>query len=228
MARRAIVYIDYENAYRHAREFFHNDEPGHDRTNGHFKPRALAEALCEEYARKFPAREPLEITSVKVFRGRPVQRYEPEAASAWNRQAKAWKEDDVSLMCADLHYDERGSRPREKGIDILLALHVFRDVVARSCDVAILFSRDSDFKSVFDFVSSLPSPRTVVLTGGWISGSTHSALPRSRAEQLLIDPDTYNESCADTAQHFIQHRGRPATKAQRRRRKGQRSKKRSG
>ena len=227
MASRAIVYIDYENAYRHAREFFHNDEPGHDRTNGHFKPRALAEALCEEYARKFPARESLEITSVKVFRGRPVQRYEPEAASAWNRQAKAWKEDGISLTHAWLHYDEGGGRPREKGIDILLALHVFRDAVAGSCDVAILFSRDSDFESVFKFVRSLPSPHPVVLTAGWRSGSKHSALPHPRAEQLLIDPSTYNESCADTAQYFIQHHGRPRTKAQKRGGKRQGGKKRS-
>lgn len=227
MASRTIVYIDYENAYRHAREFFHNDEPGDDRTNGHFKPRALAEALCAEYARKFPAGEPLELISVQVFRGRPVQRYEPEAASAWNRQAEAWKADGVLVNSAWLHYDERGGRPREKGIDVLLALNVFRDAVGGSCDVAILFSRDSDFESVFDFVRGLPSPRPVVLTGGWLSGRKNSALHRPQAEQVLINPSTYDESCADDAQYFIQHRGRPATKAQRRRRKRQRGKKQS-
>lgn len=220
MTRRAIVYIDYENAYRNARDFFHNGDSGDDRTNGHFRPRALAEALCERYSAMFPARESLNLEAVRVFRGRPVARYEAAAASAWKRQAEAWEADDVSITHTPLRYDQQG-RGREKGIDILLALHLVMDAVERNCDVAILFSRDSDFAPVPEIVGRLPAPRSVVLAGGWISGRRNSAFP-TRERPVLIDPAAYRERCADTTAYLTLHRGRPATKAQRRRRKRRR------
>ena len=131
MTRRAIVYIDYENAYRNARDFFHNGDPGDDRTNRHFKPRALAEVLCERYSAMFPARESLNLEAVRVFRGRPVPRYEAAAASAWRRQAEAWEAEGVSITHIPLHYDPQG-RGREKGVDILLALHLVMDAVGET------------------------------------------------------------------------------------------------
>lgn len=226
MTRRAIVYIDYENAYRNARDFFHNGDPGDDRTNGHFKPRALAEVLCERYSAMFPARESLNLEAVRVFRGRPVPRYEAAAASAWRRQAEAWEAEGVSITHIPLHYDPQG-RGREKGVDILLALHLVMDAVERNCDAAILFSRDSDFEPVPGMVGRLPAPRPVVLAGGWTSGRRHSAFP-TRERPLLIGPAAYHEQCADTTVYLTLHQGKPATKTQRRRRKRQRGKRSAG
>lgn len=51
----------------------------------------------------------------------------------------------IHCFHSDLKYDDK-NRPREKGIDVKLALDIFRLAYENQYDAAILFSQDNDFR----------------------------------------------------------------------------------
>lgn len=138
-----VVFIDYENAVRSALEKW--GAPGQGPREFQLDPLNLAQLIV---ARRPPGGY---LKEVRVYRGRPEPRKEPTLARVNDRQYHRWVQDDrVHVIKRALRYPsdwgEPGcrDRPREKGIDVRLALDLYRFAVAKDFDAGVVVSRDSD------------------------------------------------------------------------------------
>ncbi len=145
MPDRVIVYLDYQNVYKTAREMFHGPDAFY--TAGQVDPARLGALLVE--------RSPFDriLAGVKVYRGVPDSTRQPRAYAANQRQIARWKrQPGVEPFTRPLQYppDYPRGKPREKGIDVMLAAHYISDVERHACDVAILMSTDTDLKPALE------------------------------------------------------------------------------
>ncbi len=158
---RVAVFIDYQNTYRGARQTMGwQDEQ--DYTLGQVNPLRLGVLLTDRGRRKDPHRE---LKLVKVFRGEPSARHDRVGQAACQRQVRFWQEQAVvTPVTRPLKYyvanrDETGApcgwAPREKGIDVLIALHMVMGARNDEFDVAVLMSADSDLAPAVEAVWDL-------------------------------------------------------------------------
>jgi NYN domain len=91
-------------------------------------------------------RRPSDLVAVRVYRGRPNPEYHRTATAANDAQTAAWERDPrIRVIRRDLNY--RGwpeHPPREKGIDVAIAVDLVRTAMLKEYDVAVLFSGDTD------------------------------------------------------------------------------------
>ncbi len=151
VSERVIVYIDYENARRGAREAFNQgwDAPPQA---GHFDPLAVGLKITEAGGADGAPRE---LVEVRVYRGQPHPEKQSGAHAAWERQAAQWRRDHrVRVVHRVLNYRgwNDGERPREKGVDVALAVDFVADAIRGRYDVGILFSADTDLRPALEFV----------------------------------------------------------------------------
>jgi uncharacterized LabA/DUF88 family protein len=153
MADRVVVFIDYQNLYRSARSTFHHHESG-PHWCGQVDPLALAAHLAAD--------SPFDRTldHVRVYRGVPANKRDPRGYAAARRQISVWaREQRVNVISRPLQYPAGwpnsslpGERPREKGIDVALAM-----------DFAVMSSRGE-----YD-VGIMCSPATQTSSHPWSS-----------------------------------------------------------
>jgi uncharacterized LabA/DUF88 family protein len=149
MATRVAVFIDYQNVYMRAREFY--GLPGSDFTLGQIYPRRLGLLLTDRGRAKDADRQ-LEV--VRVYRGEPSGNHSPQGQAACQRQVRYWSSQAaVEPITRPLRYyrtgqqDGRGSdiyEAREKGIDVLIAIDMVMGAVTNAYEVCVLFSADTD------------------------------------------------------------------------------------
>lgn len=188
--RNAVLFVDYENAWRCAAEEFFG---GVDVTSnsGHFDPRKLGELICRKHnAATEPSDEDtLRLIGVRVYRGMPDERKNRRGYLSHVARKEVWRTserdapttlDGISVEVVDppLQYpkdcypseDERRTSV-EKGVDTAMAIDVVSWVSARKCDVAIVFSQDRDHvPAVVDVLSRfVPSgvSRLPLIRAGW-------------------------------------------------------------
>jgi hypothetical protein len=97
---------------------------------------------------------------VRVYRGRPSQRRDARSYAAYVRQTDrqlARGGGLLTLVARDLRYPpDWPQRPaQEKGIDVALAVDLVVSVVRDECDVAIVFSSDTDLLPALEAVLAL-------------------------------------------------------------------------
>jgi uncharacterized LabA/DUF88 family protein len=147
---RVGVFVDWQNCYRTARDAFGFHGRGLD---GNVKPLLLASLL----ATNRPERG--ELTKVRIYTGRASQRHDPQTYAANRRQFAAWKASDperVDLIARTLDYSL--GRPREKGVDVALAIDIVRtSLIQPEHEVAVVVSADTDL---------LPALELLVAEGG--------------------------------------------------------------
>jgi uncharacterized LabA/DUF88 family protein len=155
---RVVVFIDYQNAYRGARRaFFHEWDPG---ILGHLQPRLLALKL------KGGENANRELTAVRVYRGIPIPKWDPVGAAAADRQAGLWNNQGlVTAITRPLNYRDPHD-PREKGIDVSLAVDFVMMAQRGEYDVGILFSEDTDLVPALEAVAEIKGPAACE-TGTW-------------------------------------------------------------
>ncbi|WP_322778179.1 NYN domain-containing protein [Frankia sp. Cas4] len=150
MTPRVAVFIDYQNVHFSARSRFQPaDAP---RQHGHVDPGRVAERIVG--GRRFSG----ELTSVRVYRGRPSPDHQPAAARASDRQAAQWERDRrVTVVRRQLRYPKGwpAEPAQEKGIDVALAVDFVRLACENAYDVGILFSRDTDLVPALEAVRDL-------------------------------------------------------------------------
>jgi hypothetical protein len=93
------------------------------------------------------------------YRGRPEGGKDPRSHWAFTRQLGYWESQrpDVEPIVRDLVYPRPwpnpfGERPREKGIDVALAIDFVTMAVQGDYDVGILMSTDNDLRPAVEFV----------------------------------------------------------------------------
>lgn len=205
MPERAVLFIDYQNAYRNALDLFHGGEPGPANSNGQFRPWDLGLAICRRHNQLHPAEPPLELSGVRVYRGQPLSRHDPRGYRAARRQGNAWRSRGVEIFEQPLAYDERSGRARgEKEVDVWLAVDLVTMAIDAAYDVAILFSADRDFRPALRYVRDrfTPVPRVDIAAWGTrrdrralsIEGAPPTVHYVSRAVyESVRDPTNYAE-----------------------------------
>lgn len=173
LARIAIL-IDWQNAYKTAREAFGLlDLPSE---HGNFSPLKLGLLLAAGRERGKAAT----IERVSIFRGRPVQKRDPIGYAANRRQAEAWQMEApniINVRPRALRYppDFPDSPPVEKGVDVELAVTAFETVVAQGIDTAIIFSHDTDLIPAVESIARVAGPEHVE-TASWTSATFNQRL----------------------------------------------------
>lgn len=88
------------------------------------------------------------LTGIRLYTGIHTAEKNPFWHNFWNKKLSFHKNADkrVDTFTTPLHYNN--GVPSEKGVDIRIALDLVRAARLGRCDVAVLFSRDTDFAEV--------------------------------------------------------------------------------
>jgi uncharacterized LabA/DUF88 family protein len=136
------VFMDWQNVYEAARGAFELQQAPPER--GNFNPLKVAQILARGNKRGNGGK----LTKVEIHRGLPDTSFNPKGHSAAERQRQAWLALDpvisVRMRPVKLVTENGHTRETEKGIDVALACSAVEHVLLKKCDVAVIFSHDSD------------------------------------------------------------------------------------
>ena len=136
---RVIAFFDGLNIYHSAKTAF----PG---ASDDYDPKSLAGLIAQ--------RQGWNLVQTRFYTGVPDPRRDKNSADGWARRLLRMRGDGCVTVSRQLKYSFAGV-PREKGIDIRLALDLIRLTHDRRMDVALLFSQDSDFVEVSNEIRRL-------------------------------------------------------------------------
>ena len=164
---RLAVFIDYQNAYRGARQAFGVD--GDHYVVGQFDPYKLAK-LIEARHPNYSGAKLRKLVQVQLYSGIPSSTKNPKGYAAARKQISRWRAlgaHKPTLEVCTRTLDYRTGRPREKGIDVMLALDLAFGAANGDFDVVVLFSGDSDLLPALERAHALGvACETAAWTGG--------------------------------------------------------------
>ncbi|MEX2211033.1 MAG: NYN domain-containing protein [Gaiellaceae bacterium] len=171
------VYIDWQNTYKAARVAFGLEAMPNE--YGNFSPYRLARILARGNGRG----ESVDLVRLEIHRGLPSSTRDPIGYGANRRQAAAWMKENPEIVIPrlrPLRYPRDPQEPPvEKGIDVQLGVAALEHVLTGRCDVAIIFSHDTDLLPVVEALVRLRGAPCVE-TAAWTSPSFMSRLrPRT-------------------------------------------------
>lgn len=166
MTKRLVVFIDSQNVYMRARTIFDLENADHPigQTNPLKVGNLLANRLDSDY----------ELQQVRIYRGLPSNRVDPKGYGAVRRQTSNWKKlGRTEVFLRPIHYPrdwpkskpEEG-QPREKGIDVELAVDFVSMALSGEFDAGIIFSMDNDLKPPLEYVGRA-HPEICVGVASW-------------------------------------------------------------
>lgn len=196
MPQRVVVFIDYQNVYRRAREAFGLTASPH--MAGQVYPRRVGLVLRDMGVGE------RELVSVRVYRGMPSSKHDPKGYAAADRQVALWRQQAlVEPITRPLNYRDPDN-PQEKGIDVSIAVDFVRMGVEKRFDVGILFSGDTDLLPALEAMCELRGPQACEVAG-WVPLRGSPGILRVARQQLrmhyldqpkyalLADPTDYNQ-----------------------------------
>lgn len=163
--KRVAVFIDWQNTWHAAREAF--GWTAFPNEYGNYSPLSLAELLAEGHGRGSRG----QLVRVNIHRGLPSNARDPQGYGAVRRQAQAWIAENPELIVPrlrPLRYYGEEAEPREKGVDVDMAIEAVRFVLEDRCDVAVLFSHDTDLIPAIDAIAALKGD-SAVETVSWVA-----------------------------------------------------------
>lgn len=171
---RVAVYIDWQNAYKTAREAFGLETMPNER--GNFSPYQLARIFAAGNGRGTSGT----LARVEIHRGLPSQKRDRTGYAANRRQSAAWINENPSVVIPrlrPLRYPRNypADPAVEKGIDVQLAVGALEWTLTKQCDVAVIFSHDTDLLPVPEVITRLVG-RDHVETASWDSSRFDSRL----------------------------------------------------
>jgi uncharacterized LabA/DUF88 family protein len=170
---KVAVYIDWQNVYKTARQAFRLEAMPNE--YGNFSPYRLACILASGNGR---GAEGATLVRLEVHRGLPSSNLDPTGYGANRRQSAAWMKENPEIVIPrlrPLRYERGGGPPTEKGIDVQLGVAAVEHVITGLCDVAIIFSHDSDLKPVIESIIRLKGTDSIE-TAAWRSDTFSSRL----------------------------------------------------
>lgn len=196
MPDKVVIFLDWQNVYKGAREAFCSWGSAH--WEGQVDPVALAQHLAGD--------SPFdrELYQVRIYRGLPDATRDPRGNAACLRQAASWDQSPlVKVTTRPLLYPrgwpdshQPGERPREKGIDIALAIDFVTMAVRGEYQVGILMSTDTDMKPALEAVADLTSTEAVrAEVAAWSADGRHNrrlAISSRRLYCHWVGKDVYD------------------------------------
>jgi uncharacterized LabA/DUF88 family protein len=174
--QRVVVFIDYMNVFNDARAAFHKWPFA--ASDGQVDPIALGGSLASKRPPGDTSKRACH--EVRVYRGRPDPRKEPQTNAAHMRQCLAWEHAGAQVITRPLRYPrdwKKGEKVEEKGIDVQIAIDMVMMAVNGELDVAVLASTDTDQRPVLEAYHALkidPRPRIEVMA--WRSATANKRL----------------------------------------------------
>ena len=173
MAMRVVVFVDYQNVYRRARDAYHNHG-----TDPHWMGQVNPAALGAHIAGKDGGTERVS-HQVRMYRGMPNSALDPKGYGAARRQIAAWEcGASIAVITRPFRYPRNypASPPQEKGIDVQLALDFVMMAVRDEYDVGVLMSNDTDLRPALEEVIRLGRPAVEVATWEPLEGRSRFSL----------------------------------------------------
>ncbi len=138
------------------------------------------------------------LKQVRIYRGLPSNEQDPKGYGAVRKHTAALRRADptrTEVILKPLHYDDGGA-PREKSVDVQLAVDFVMMAINDEYDIGVIFTTDTDLKPPLDAAFDLhgrafPWP----MTAGW-DGPNHykrciAATGNRRAPCIWITMPTY-------------------------------------
>ncbi|MGP9624292.1 hypothetical protein ACT3S7_15140 [Corynebacterium sp. AOP34-AQ2-28] len=162
---RAAVIIDYQNIHLTAHNLFSPDSPAHEAL---VDPMLFSRALIEKRNSDQSAGHPrATLGSVTACRGLPSSDHDWEQNRRCRDQASNWRTAGATVELRPLKYDyQRGAdgrpimtadgkkipvgSPREKGVDVLVAVKALSAALNPGIDLVIIASHDTDMIPILD------------------------------------------------------------------------------
>lgn len=163
---RVVVFIDAQNVHNDFRRAFVGEKASGGA--GWFHPMALGQLL----ASRSPDFEEWSLAAVRMYAGSPVATRDAYAAAAHDRQVEAWRAAGIVPRTRPLLYPSGypTERPRQKGIDVELAVDVVRLAIAHEYEIGIVASTDNDLLPAIEAVAVVrgqeATPRICVVRYG--------------------------------------------------------------
>lgn len=198
---RVVVFVDYQNVYRQARRAFGLDSEHH--VHGQILPLRLGLLL------KNMGLGDRDLTEVRIYRGMPSSTRDPKGYGAADRQIALWSQTGrVNPITRPLNYRQPDA-PKEKGIDVQIAVDFVRLAIEGKYDAGVLFSADTDLVPALEAVCELKGP-TACEVAAWApqTGSPH--ILRVQGQRLryhYLDRTRY-EHVHDSTDYSVRRRRR--------------------
>jgi uncharacterized LabA/DUF88 family protein len=156
--RRTVVFIDYQNMYRSARDAFGwSSEAGHF---GNFRPYGLGRQMVREPDRM--------LTEVRVYTGIHTPVGNAVQNAMMQRRMSAWvaeQPDKIQVFPRPLRYSPKRPNGEEKGVDVELAIDIVSLALDDVFDVCVLASADTDLVPSLQLVADRFPDKTIVTLG---------------------------------------------------------------
>jgi uncharacterized LabA/DUF88 family protein len=157
--------IDYQNMHLTAHNLF---SPNVKKGASLLHPLHLAQSVISRRGDFFKEQvTQFEITQVRVFRGLPSNKQEPQRYAQNLSQKSEWSKDKrVRVEYLELKYrTKQGLPPQEKGIDVLTALNFVEMAQSGEFDLVILMTHDTDLQPALKMATLNIGVR--IETAGW-------------------------------------------------------------
>lgn len=190
----AMGFFDGQNLFRHAKAAFGHFHPNYD-------PKKLHQTVC--------AANGWTPNLVRFYTGVPDPNVTPMWAGYWSNRILAMKRAGIVTTTRPIRYHvetveingtpQNVTTPREKGIDVRLALDIVSLARKGNFHVAVIYSQDQDLCEVVEEVRaiSIEANRWIKVACAFPDGpnaSSHRGI--DKADWFRIDEATYN-TCLD-------------------------------
>jgi uncharacterized LabA/DUF88 family protein len=148
MTENVAIFLDFQNVHLTGHGLYGG---GSERYRCVPDPCRLADLIASRRSR------PSEAAAIRVYRGRPDPNHEPIPPAANDAQASQWSRDHrVQVIRRQLNYrDWPNQPPREKGIDVSIAVDLMHLAFRKQYDALVLFSSDTDLLPALESVVKL-------------------------------------------------------------------------
>lgn len=143
------------------------------------------------------------LTSINLYTGIHEVSVNPYWYNFWNRKLSNHRSQDtrVRFFTSPLRYSD--NVPREKGIDIRIALDLVRMARSNQYDVAVLFSQDNDFSEVAKEIRDIAEEknRWIKIASAYPCDSINRGIRGvNRTDWITISKSEY-DSCIDDSDY---------------------------
>lgn len=179
-----LVLIDWQNTYKGAREAFNLVSAGP--IAGNVDPWKLARVLAKA---QDPTGEARGLKEVRIYRGAPSPRRDPKTYSAYRAQTAKWERDGgarLKVCRRALRYpppEVINAKPREKGVDVKLAVDLVEAAIRERADRVVVVSTDTDLLPAIELAVDERGERFVE-TAGWDGPGDSAALLTIKGHSL--------------------------------------------
>lgn len=206
--KRAYTFLDGQNLFFAVKEALRCEYPNYD-------PIKLSEEICRMKNRQ--------LSGIYFYTGLPSAKDDPFWNRFWSKKLAVLRTRGVKTYGRELRYHKTkitlsdgtvtyAVSPKEKGIDVRLALDAVRLARENQLDVAVIFSQDQDFTEVVKEIKriSIQQSRWIRVACAFpISRSSPNTRDIDGTEWISIDKILY-DSCIDTNDYRPKKAGRNA------------------